>query len=277
MRLEHSQQPTPLSSSAPTFESLLSEYHKILDSLEPLCVAPPSPRAGYTLWFHPSEIFNVNEMWRTQGLDAIVRAWGQERKESVESVEATLASALAGRCYLIVYESRQGNPSDPKQTNYFRTRSFSLPDNFGVELLDALADSGIRARTFPSHDSINNIDVRELSAQGIHCVASWYGPDNMYGDGVEITFTIPVLTAENRDLKLNLSFLRNAHAHACLFDAELFETGYEGHDHKVAPITEKGLRSLLGTLAKVSTFQPATTNAGTFASWLGNSLPESLR
>ena len=277
MRHEHTQQNTPLFLETPNFESLLQEYRNILDSLEPLCVAPSFPHGRYTLWFHPNETSDVNEMWRTQGIEAIARKWSQERKEPFESAEATRASAVSDRCYLIVYEFLQGKPSGPEQSNYFRTRSFSLPDNFGGELLGALEDSGIRARIFPSRDSITNIDVKELSPQGINCVARWYGPDNMYGDGVEITFAIPVVTAENREPKLNVSFLRNAQAHACLFDPEFYETGYEGHDHKVAPITEKGLRALLGTLAKVKELQPASCNEGAFASWLGNSLPQSLR
>lgn len=248
-------------------ELLFAEYNSLLDTLEPLCITPPLASREHTLWFHPHEVEAVNDLWRSEGILGVVRVWGAER-----AVDSSLPVGDANLAHLLIWEPRYSDQPDQQQARYFRRRDFEVPPSFASEFVAALKSTGLYERLVPRRDSIGDFDVWSLPISSVRCAADWYGPDNPYGNGSEIKVSIGLRVGPDRDVDVRISFLRDAHMHVCLFDPTLYETGYEGHDHKVAPITVTGLRGMLPVLAQVPAMTPIDPQGFAVGAWRGETI-----
>jgi hypothetical protein len=249
-------------------ELLIAEYNSLLNRLEPLCVTPPTTVRERVLWFLPNEVDTVNDVWRSEGIAGVVRVWGAER-----AVDTAPSEGNANRAYLLVCESFCSDQPNHQQARYFRRRDFEAPPSFASEFLDVFRSTGLFERLVPRRDSINGFDVWSLPVSSVRCAVDWYGPDNMYGNGSEIKVYAGLSAGQGHDIQLRMSFLKDARMHVCLFDPKLYETGYEGHDHKVAPITVRALRGILPVLLQVADMTPIDPQGFRFAAWRGETLP----
>ncbi len=256
--------------SAPDVEALFAAYNSLLDKLEPLCVPLPGPTREYELYFEQCEVNAVNDMWRSEGIEGVTRVWGDERK-----VEGSLSLSCDGRAYLHIIEFARGEGQNEKGAKYFRRRAFEAAPSFTAEFLEAVQSTGLYDRLVPERDSISGFEVRSAPITSVKCVASWYGPENMYGNGVEINVHVGLQVAPDQNIDLRITLLRDAHVHVSLFDPLLYETGYEGHDHKVAPITVPSLRALLPVLSKVPEMTPDDSKGDVIGAWRGATLSPS--
>jgi hypothetical protein len=243
---------------------LIAEYNSLLDRLEPLCVVTPTGGRENTLWFHPHEVDAVNSVWRSEGISGVARIWGAER-----AVNSSLPEGEANLAYLLIWEPCYSVQPDQKQARYFRRRDFEAPPSFAVEFIEALKSTGLYERLVPRRDSIGDFDVWLLPVSSVRCAADWYGPENPYGNGSEIKVSIGLRVGPDRDIDVRISFLKDAHMHVCLFDPTLYETGYEGHDHKVAPITVTGLRGILPVLLQIPAMTPIDPKGFAVGAWRG--------
>jgi len=251
--------------TGPDTESVLSAYTAVLEKLEPLCTPPPTRSTDYLLWFTPDEVPAVNGVWRSQGILGVTDTWGDARR-----VDANYPLGGDDRVYLLVNQISPSEEADQKQFNYFRQCVLETPPSLGRELLEALHSTGLYETLVPERDSISGHSIRSAPVRSVECEVSWYGPENPYGDGAELKVNILLSGSPNTEVALRISFLKGGHVHSCLFDSKLYETGYEGHDHKVAPISVSAMRSLLPVLAKVSELKPRDPVGLTVGMWRGD-------
>lgn len=251
--------------TGPDTESVLSAYAAVLEKLEPLCTPPPTRSTEHLLWFAPEEVSAVNGVWRSQGILAVTDAWGDARR-----VDANYPLGGDDRVYLLVNQISPPGEIDRKQFNYFRQCVLETPPSLGSELLEALHSTGLYETLVPEQESISGHLIRSAPVRSVECEASWYGPENLYGEGTELRVNITLSVSPDAEVSLRISLIKGGHIHSCLFDPKLYETGYEGHDHKVAPMSVSAMRGLLPALVKVSELKPRNPVGLTVGMWRGD-------
>lgn len=268
-----------LNSPAPSLstEALVEQFTLELQSLEPLCMPPPKVERQSLLGFRCEEFEVVNAAWKEGGIQAVIERWGKERtfedgdpgllKHSPTSTTTEGSYPII----LAIYHFAPGASPNPVQMNYYRSRSFELSAQLKEEIREALNNSGILPRLLPRTDTITGAKLSEAPIEEITCACQWYGPDNLYGDGSVLQFTLTLCPPDQEPEYLRLSVNKSGVMTRSILVESLFETGYEGHDHLSSALYADELRALLPLIAKIHAQIPSPSHPNSAGAWVVNS------
>ena len=264
-------------SSSLTKQALLHQLAVELQKLEPLCLTPPKVGQQSLLGFRCEEFDEVNAAWKNGGIDAVTERWGAERTfargEPGALGHPSSPSTSDGQYPLIlaIYDFVPDRSPNPVQINYYRSRNFELSTPCKDEIRTTLESSGILKRFTPHTDSITHAQLSEAPIEDITCSCQWYGPENLYGDGVTLQMMLTVRPSGQEPEHLRLCVDKRGVMTRSLWAAELMETGYEGHNHLSNTLLAEEVRALLPIIAKLHSETPSPPVRHTMGTWIANS------
>jgi len=245
---------------------------KAIAALEPYCQTPPDLKERYLMWFTPSEVPAVNEVWAKQGIEAVIQRWGAERRYHNRDDRPEFIPEERQLRFLSILQL-EPNSSGRRQSTYYRAALLELPSQQEAKLLQILQSHEILAAVIPSYDPVLKVSLQPDAVVGARCRLQWYGPDNIYGKGV--VFGVDLLLPANREFPYSARFeiTETGQAHAYLFAAELVETGYDGHEYRSVTLSALQLNALQEFISSQNKLAP-TPRSAALGTWLGESLVE---
>jgi hypothetical protein len=275
-------QGSPLPS--PEHEALKSAIQR----LETLCQNPAEISEQYMLWFRPDEFDEVNDLWSSSGIEAVVDRWGEERRYHIDSPEdldyeptdpeqplsvPEVHSVVPMRLLQIMHFEPSTAPDDA-QSGYYRAAALPLTEPQEQRLLEDLESAGLIDVAVPHQDSVTGADLSGSKVTGIKAHVEWYGPENWYGDGSVFSLSLEISRPGETNLFSRLQVDEPGEVRAHLLNPEFFETGYEGHDHRQVVLNSEQMRLLAAVVESFLNSNSADTPGYTVGAWFGNSFSE---
>lgn len=257
----------PSSIQGPSKEALVGELDTLFKKLAPLCAPPGSIDSIERLWFHRSEFEVVNQVWVTQGISGVYERWGRERQFKGDDHNARIP-----RDAPILLKIINFSPADKIQDGYFTFAHLAVPDVIRGEFFTVLKEIGLLQKVMPERDSVRGISLDGAEFGDVQFRCEVYGSENPYGAGVFFLVDIAVKPKSGAPLALRLSFTPDGEVSRRLWDDELYETGYEGHDFSALTLSGDDIRALLPVVARVTEVASRNSEPAIQGVWDGNSL-----
>jgi hypothetical protein len=240
---------------------------KTIAALEVYCKSPPVAVERYLLWFTPNEVDAVNRVWTEQGFTEVVRRWGTDRRYSTGATPANVIPDEHQLRFLTVLRMED----DKEQSNYYRSAPFQLQERQATTLLEILKSTGVLSKMIPERDTVLDLLLQSKEQVGVWCFLQWYGPENFYGRGVVFEIGVELDVKVQGRYYARLQITEEGSALAFLFAAQLYETGYEGHDHRTVTLNARQLDALREFIANqgIPNTYPGQLVTGI---WMGNSV-----
>ena len=221
----------------------------------------------FILAFNHNQFEAIDALWQNHGLDLVVSRYAHLQRYHISKIEnlpqlpddkedklSPVRYDIPKHLHLLqILKYEPASTLDSKQSEYFRASNIEIDPQTEQDTLNILTRSQLIELIVPELDEIQQTQLRGNDIQGIQVAVHWYGQENFYGDGSVLRLSLKVSRPERSTIDARLFVTEQGSTGVCLYDPELAETGYEGHQFRnvsLCPEQTEVLTTLIEKLSK---------------------------